>query len=412
MDATILSIGNELLSGLTMNSNASFIGEKLTGAGVRVVRIDTVGDDIISIQKAMERAAQESNLVVTTGGLGATEDDLTRDAAARFLGTGLRFHSGYYARIERFFKERGLDVPFSNRRQAELPEGAQMITNPVGMAPGLKFRHRDTQFYLLPGVPKETRAMIERTLIPEIRQRSGGRIHFSQTFRTAGISESALQDRLGAFSESHPSVRLAYLPKQTGVVLRTSAFCESEEACRRRLRNAEQFIVRQAGDVIYSTSGEDIEEVVGRLLAEKDLTLSVAESCTGGLIGHLLTNVPGSSDYFDRGVVAYSNTAKQELLHVPPSILRKHGAVSAETAEAMARGIREISGTDVGLSVTGIAGPGGGRKNKPVGLVYIGYSDASRTLSEKHVFYKDRLLNKIRSAVAALDLLRRRLIFS
>lgn len=412
MNATIISVGNELLSGLTVNSNASFIGEKLTGVGVRVIRIDTVGDVESSIVEALKRAVQDSDVIVVTGGLGPTEDDMTKRAIAFFLNVELKFHPEAYKRIERMFQKRGIPLPASNWQQAELPEGTEPVPNLVGTAPGLKFLHQNKRFYVLPGVPKEARAMTERIIVPELKEEAGSRIFLSQTFRTTGISESMLQDKLQQFSNLHPDVTVAYLPKLTGVVLRTSLFGESQSECESKLREAESFILQQTGDVIYSTQGEEMEAVVGKLLSERRQTLSVAESCTGGLIGHLLTNVPGSSDYFNRGVVAYSNAAKIELLNVPSSTIEKHGAVSAETAEAMAEGVRKLSQSNYGLSVTGIAGPGGGSEEKPVGLVYIGYSDAENTLSERHLFWKDRILNKTRSAVAALDLLRRQLLLS
>lgn len=412
MNATIISIGNELLSGLTVNSNASFIGEKLTEIGVQVVRIDTVSDDESFILSALNQAILDSDVIVITGGLGPTEDDLTKPVIAKFLNAEMKYHPEVYARIERLFLKRGKTMPLSNRNQAELPDRTEPIPNSMGTAPGLKFLHKKKQFYVLPGVPKEMRAMVERVIVPELKERAGERIFLSQTFKTTGISESLLQDKLHLFSKLIPDVTLAYLPQLTGVVLRVSLYGDSESRCKEQLQQAGEYILEQAGDVIYSAEGEEIEEVIGHLLSDRNLTISVAESCTGGLIGHMLTNVPGSSDYFHQGVIAYSNEAKTELLHVPPSLIKKHGAVSAQTAEAMAVGIRELSGSDIGISVTGIAGPGGGTPEKPVGLVYIGYSSVDKTISEKHLFWKDRLLNKTRSAVAALDLLRKQLLIS
>lgn len=406
----IISIGDEVLTGFIVNGNARTIGERLTRTGHRVRWITTVGDDEADLIDCFRLAADRADAVVLTGGLGPTQDDRTRFAVARLLDCPFSLHKETMAKIESRFRERGLSLPDSNRVQAEIPEKAEPIHNPVGTAPGIHFVYQNKPFYVLPGVPKEMEAMLLRFVLPKLKSSGDSNIFADLSLKTANISESALQDRVSKFSEIFPDIKLAFLPGLGGIVLRLVIFGNSETVCYERLHKGESYLREKAGDVIFGAGDDEIEDAVGRILIRKEQTISVAESCTGGLIGHKLTQVAGSSAYFERGVITYSNAAKQELLGVPEEIIITHGAVSRETAEAMASGVRRLSGTDVGLSVTGIAGPGGGSPDKPVGTVWIGYADAHRIVSETHRFFRDRKFNKERFAVAALDLARRALL--
>lgn len=410
MTVEIVTIGDEVLSGFIVNGNARTLGELLTRAGHRVAWASTVGDVETEIISSFKHAAQRAAAVIVTGGLGPTKDDLTRFAVADLLECGLNLHAESLEKIERRFRERGLKLPESNRVQAEIPEKAETIPNPIGTAPGIYFLYQQTHFFLLPGVPKEMEAMLNRTVLPKLKAGSDGLVFSDLLLKTANISESALQDRVVGFQDSFPDVKLAFLPRLFGITLRLMIFGESQEFCEGRLKEGEHYLRERADDVIFASGNDEIEDAVGKILIEKKKKLAVAESCTGGLIGHKLTQVAGSSAYFERGFITYSNEAKMELLSVPEKVIQQFGAVSRETAEAMARGARQHSDADIGLSVTGIAGPGGGSEEKPVGTVCIGFSDSESTMSESFRFFRDRNFNKERFAIAALDLLRRSLL--
>ncbi len=407
MRAEIISIGDELLTGLTVNSNGAFIGEKLAGLGYDVRWITTVGDNEEDLTHALSQAYQRASVVIVTGGLGPTHDDITMSVVARFFNSGIVFKEEILKKIEARFHKMGRKMSPANRGQAEVPEKAETIENAIGTAPGLLFKQEGRQFFIMPGVPAEMRRMMEKSVLPILESQGSGRIMRSKMLRTVGIPESDLYEMIRTVPEIFPDIKLSFLPQAPGVVIRLVVTGASVEACDEKLAKGCDMIREKVGIFIYADADISLENVVAEWLLRKHWTIAVAESCTGGLISHKLTNVPGSSNYFNRGVVAYSNEAKMQILGVPEEILLKHGAVSSETAIAMAEGVRRISGTDIGLSTTGIAGPGGATISKPVGLIYMGYADGTRSLSEKHHFGKDRKWNKLRSAVTALDLVRR-----
>ncbi|MBN1783321.1 competence/damage-inducible protein A [bacterium] len=408
MLAEIISVGDELLNGATVNTNAAFIGDHLNRSGLETAWISVCGDHAERMRLMIGTAVERAGVVVITGGLGPTHDDITKVVVAEIFGMPLEFRQEIYTRLEHFFKSRGRRMSPLNEVQAEIPSGADVIENQLGTAPGLYIHRHHTHVFVLPGVPREMERMLLEYVIPALNQLRLNRPALSRTLHTIGISESELNESLSTFRDQYPDIRLASLPNYQGVSLRLSL--QSEEAGAPRLfEEAVQMVRETAGLFCFGEEDETLEQVVGGLLLGKNWTLSVAESCTGGLIAHRLTNVPGSSAYFERGLVAYSNQSKTEMLSVPAGLLRQHGAVSAETALAMAKGIRQSSGTDVGLSITGIAGPGGGTKEKPVGLVYIGYADPVRTDTQKYYLGSDRLMNKSRSAGYALDFVRRML---
>jgi nicotinamide-nucleotide amidase len=407
--AEILTIGSEILTGLTVNTNAAFIGERLTSVGADVRRVVTVDDDEAEIRAAVEAALSRADVVILTGGLGPTNDDVTKKAVAAHFGKPLILLPEAMKRIEEAFRAMGRDMAPSNRLQAMVPEGAEVVPNPVGQAPGFILSAGDRELIALPGVPSEMRAMMDATVTPRLRAAAGS-ASAVLALRTTGLAESELGRRLEDFPSVFPDIRLGFFPDSQGVTVRLLTFGPDGGACGERVRVAGEEARLRIGTAVYGEGGDTLESAVGRLLAEGGQTLATAESCTGGLISHRITNVPGSSAWFLRGVVAYRNDAKTGLLGVPAGLIERHGAVSAECAAAMAEGVRAGAGADFGLSATGIAGPSGGTPEKPVGLVFISAAGPSGTVTERHRFLRERLWNKERSATAALDLLRRRLL--
>ncbi|HYQ87342.1 MAG TPA: competence/damage-inducible protein A [Bacteroidota bacterium] len=411
MRSIIITIGDELLIGQVMNTNASFIAEKLTAAGVEVCRMLTVSDDEPEIVKAFEEALPRYDLTIATGGLGPTHDDVTKKAVCRFFGVDLVPSPEVRRTIEEFLLQRNIPWSQAAEEQTLVPRGAVIIPNRRGTAPGELIERDHRHLVVLPGVPHEMEGMVEEFVVPFVKERSSGQVILNRTLKTTGISESALAERIGAIDQLLArGERLAFLPSASGVRMRISVTNSDRAAAERRISEIESVIRARVGKYIYGADQEELEQVVGAILRERGLRIAVAESCTGGLIADKITNVPGSSDYFERGVVAYSNASKIDLLHVPSRLINQHGAVSQEVAEAMATGIRTVSGTDIGLSTTGIAGPAGGTEEKPVGLVWIGYSDVSRTIAVKFQFGRERLIIKQRAAQASLEMVRRRLL--
>lgn len=404
MIAEIISIGDELLIGHTVNSNAAYLGKGLTTLGIDVNWVTTVGDDAAELHAAFARALERSEVVIATGGLGPTHDDITKHVAADFFESEFVFKPEIVERLKRAFEKRGLPWSTVNENQGQVPEKAELLHNPVGTAPGLLFKQNGKRCFILPGVPSEMRAICEETVFPMLRT-SGQRIVI-KTIRTTGIAESVLFERLGDVKKIEENVKVAFLPKRAGVDVRLTARGRDPEACQQKIGETVALVLERAGDFVYGFDDEEMEDVVAGLMTERKKKVAVAESCTGGLVSNKLTNISGSSSYFERGIIAYSNEAKMQILGVPEATLIEHGAVSPETAVAMAEGVRRISGADYGVSTTGIAGPTGGTKEKPVGLVFIGMATTERSYSQRFLFTKDRLFNKARFAQAALNMLR------
>ena len=407
MKVEIISIGDELLIGQTVNTNASYLAKGLTELGLEVKRVTTVGDDAVDIRAALSPAMGKSDLVVVTGGLGPTHDDITKAVVADFFGSELILDKEYLERLKRAFERRGWKMAKVNEGQAFMPHNAQILENPVGTAPGLLFERDSKKCFVLPGVPSEMKAICEDSVFPMLH--GTGEIILQKTVRTTGIPESTLFEDIGDIARIEQLAKMAFLPKASGVDIRLTVTGSDEVACKKRLEQARRLLEKKIGKYIYAYDDEALEEVVSRLLLDAGKTIAVAESCTGGLLANKLTNIPGSSNYFEYGVVTYSNQAKMDILGVPADILATRGAVSEETAIAMAESVRKISRTDFGLSTTGIAGPGGGTAEKPVGLVYIGLATARKSYARRLIFTKDRLANKERSVQAALSLLKKEL---
>jgi nicotinamide-nucleotide amidase len=412
MKAYIITIGDEILLGNTLNTNAAYIGEQLIEINIPVIKTSVVGDDNTSILNELKLASETCELILLTGGLGPTHDDVTRKSIVDFFKTELVESKEVLEDIKILFEKRKRKVTSVNVDQAKVPKIAEVIRNQLGTAPGLWIENDKNIYAVMPGVPYEMEAMMESTVIPKLKERIGveQKIIRKKMLLTTGIPESTLYERLGNLDELLQGAKLAFLPNQFGVKLRLSVEGDDENELNNRLVEVEQRIRAKAGRFIYGVGNDLLEAVVGRLLLDRELKIAVAESCTGGLVGNLLTNVSGSSKYFERGVICYSNAAKVELLKVNEDVIAEHGAVSMEVAMQMAEGVKSTSGTDIGLATTGIMGPTGATPDKPVGLVYIGYCDEKVCTAKKFNFGDDRLLNKQRTAQAALDLVRRQLL--
>jgi len=412
MNANIISIGDELLIGQTTNTNASFIGNELSEININVSKIVTVGDDENEIVDAFETAFKRTNLVIVTGGLGPTHDDVTRTSVVKFFNSELVENEEILEDIKSLFGKRNREVTEVNKAQALVPEVAEPIRNQHGTAPGMWIEKDKRIFVIMPGVPYEMKAMMKDAIIPRLKEKTvDAGINIKRSIlQTTGIPESTLSEKLGDIDDLLDGAKLAFLPSLTGVKLRITVEDEDEKTAKNRILEIEQKIRAKIGRYIYGKGDDSLELVVARLLEERQLKISTAESCTGGLIANRLTNISGSSNYFERGVVCYSNASKVEILSVDEDMIIEHGAVSREVAMQMAEGVKSTSGSDIGISTTGIMGPKGATTDKPIGLVYIGFCDDKVCTAKKYIFGNERLLNKQRTMRAALDMVRKRLL--
>jgi len=406
MKADIISIGDEILYGQIADTNSTFIAEKLSGEGIEVVFSTNVGDDVSRIAEAFDAAKSRADVIIATGGLGPTSDDLTKKAIVKVFKRKLVFHEKILKEIEKSFEKRGQLMPKINQNQALLPQGAKPLANRWGVAPGIFIEEENTLFFALPGVPQEMKWMLESEVLPILRSDKPKTFVIHRKLRTTGIPESAIYEKIEGLIDPKGDVKIAFLPSYGGVDIRLTVTPKQAVEGEAKIEELEKKIREILGTYIYGTDDQVLEEVVGDLLSERGKTIAVAESCTGGLIGAKFTNISGSSKYFERGVVTYSNQAKMELLKVPPETIEKYGAVSEEVALLMAEGVRKLAKTDYGLSATGIAGPTGGTPEKPVGLVHIGFAHENDSFAQKFQFAEDRLTNRERAAQAALNMVR------
>ena len=408
MHAELVMIGTELLLGEVVDANASLLGRGLAECGVNLYRKSTVGDNWVRIIEVLSQALGRADIVIISGGMGPTDDDLTREAVAAVTHCPLEQNELVMQELESWFTFRyGPDVtiPSSNRKQAMFPKGAQVIPNRRGTAPGFILEVNSKVVIALPGVPVELEAMFKETVIPYLNANHGTHRLVTRNLNFAGIGESHLEDLVYDVVAHQTNPTVALYASQGRVRIRLTAKADSIEEGQALIAPIEREIRQRTADFLYGFDDETLEEAVGRQLAEKGQTVALAESCTGGLIGHRLTNVPGSSEYLMRGYVVYTNKAKVDCLGVKEDTLRQFGAVSAETAQEMSTGVRRVSGTDYGLAVTGIAGPGGGTSQKPVGLVYISLAMEGNTRVEKYQFAGTREQIKMRASQAALRML-------
>jgi nicotinamide-nucleotide amidase len=412
MDAHIITIGDEILIGQTLNTNAAYLGGKLVDIQVFVKKSSVVADQEGEILKEFKNCWENNDLVVATGGLGPTHDDITRQCVVKFFNTELVQSKEVLEDIKTMFTKRGREITKVNEGQALVPKIAKVIRNSRGTAPGFWIEKKNKIFIAMPGVPFEMKEMMENFVLPALKERlkNPKEISLRKTLQTTGIPESALFEKLGNLDEILEGAKLAFLPSQFGVKLRITAREKNEDEAKDKLTEVEQRIRSKVGRYIFSREEESLEYVVAKLLKERGLTISVAESCTGGGLANALTNVSGASAYFERGIVSYSNASKVEILKVLEDTIAEHGAVSLEVARQMAEGVKSISGTDLGISVTGIMGPTGATTDKPVGLVYIGLCDDKVCTAKEFRFGDDRIINKQRTIQSALDMVRRHLL--
>jgi nicotinamide-nucleotide amidase len=413
MKAEILSVGDELLIGQVINSNAVYIAQQLNSVGIEVAAMTTVGDYEPAILRAFDIALQTNDVVTVTGGLGPTHDDVTRTAVCKFFRTDLILNEEALENIKRRFSRHKIALIKRNEDQALVPKGCTVIQNRQGTAPGYLFEREGKYFIVMPGVPGEMKGMVDDFVVPFFSKKETGLSILHRTLKTTGIAESILAEQIGDVRELFPQgsgITLAYLPGSSGVRLRISVQAATRAEAESKIHLVEAKIRAKVQKYVYGTDVEELEEILGKLLDERRMTISVAESCTGGLIADRLTDVPGSSNYLERGMITYSNESKVAELDVPQSLIDKFGAVSKEVAEAMAIGIRTKSNTDIGLSTTGIAGPAGGTAVKPVGIIWVGYSDRHQTFAMQFDFPTDRRQFKERAAQAAMELVRRKLL--
>jgi nicotinamide-nucleotide amidase len=410
LSAEIIAIGSELLTPDRADTNSLWLTEKLNSIGIEVKLKTIVGDDDARLEETIRDSIKRSSVVIMTGGLGPTEDDITRKVAARAMGRRLMLNEKVLEEIAERFLKWGRKMPEINSRQAMVIEGAEVLDNPNGTAPGMFLEHDGREVVLLPGPPREMRPMFEDFVLPKLTAKAGDVRVVRRVLRVAAMGESAVDERIAPVYSQYKNPQTTILFNRSEIEIHLTAQAKTEQDAELLLDGLAGQIEERLGDAIFAFRGETMEEIVGLRLAVNGFTLAVAESCTGGLVAQRLTEIPGSSVYFVEGVVAYSNEAKVRTLGVDEELIAKHGAVSAEVAEAMAEGVRRRADTDFGISVTGIAGPGGGSEEKPVGLVYIALADDAHTEHRKLMLPGDRHLIRWRSSQAALDLLRRRLI--
>ncbi|MBP1709057.1 MAG: competence/damage-inducible protein [Deltaproteobacteria bacterium] len=402
--AEIITIGNELITGVQVDTNGPYLAQRLFSEGISVKRIVSVGDGAEAIADALKESIARADLVLITGGLGPTRDDITTEVVTKALGKKLVFYPEALDHIKKVLGSYNVEMTEGQKKQAYFPEGAEIIPNPQGTALGFLIKEGKTLLVFFPGVPRELEAMVEEAILPRLENEWKREAYFqSRTLRLFGISESKVDDRLKDIFENQKEVTLFFLPLFPEINVRiTVQGKNNEEACS-RLTYWEKAISERLEPYVFGTDNDTMEDVVGNLLRRAKATIAVAESCTGGLIGHRLTNIPGSSDYVERVAVVYNNQAKMDLLKVPEDVIRTHGAVSELTAKLMAEGIRNLAGTTLGLSTTGIAGPAGGSPDKPVGTVFISLSDGQETSTKKYHFPGDRQQIKLMTSAVALN---------
>lgn len=410
LTAEIIAVGSELLTPEKTDTNSLWLTEKLMALGVEVKLKTIVGDDEARLEETIRDALKRSDIVITTGGLGPTEDDITRQVSARAAGRGLVYHDDLEADLRERFRRWGREMPEINKRQAFVIDGAAILPNPNGSAVGMMLNDAGKFLIILPGPPREMQPMFEDHVLEALRPIAGNVSVVRRILRVSGMGESAVDELIAPIYKTYPAVQTSILFNRTEIEIHLYASADSEPEGASVLEELALKLAEKLGPALFAMNGETMEEVVGNLLKERNETVSVAESCTGGMIGMRLTDVAGSSAYFLEGAITYSNEAKKRTLGVSAETLESFGAVSSQTAEAMAAGMRERSGTDYALAVTGIAGPDGGSEEKPVGTVFIGYADNAVTKSLRLTLPGDRYLIRWRSSQAALDFLRRQII--
>jgi nicotinamide-nucleotide amidase len=407
--ASIISIGNELLTGQTAGTNAAYLGEKLFSIGIPVVSAYTIGDDADSIVRAFNLAASDADIILATGGLGPTDDDLTRQAMAKFLKVKLQLQDELLQKIQNFFTKRNRQMPEKCKTQAYIPAGAKALANNLGTAPGITAEVNGKLFVALPGVPSEMKQMFEESVLPKLKKLTTAQAVVIRKLKCFGTGESNIAELIGPAMQRDRNP-LINCTAHCGVITLTIIATTKDDAQAQQMAEKDEKSLRdKLGELIYGTGEQTLAEVVGEQLAQQKKTLAVAESCTGGTLAKLITDIPGASRYFTYGWVTYSNTAKTTELGISDDLIEKYGAVSEQVAEAMARCARKKAATDFALAITGIAGPTGATKQKPVGLVHISVDSVNGTETKRIIFSQDRGLIRLQAAQTALNMLRLRL---
>ena len=408
MRVELITIGNELTSGEVVDTNAAFMAEVLSEAGLEVTFITTTGDDALRIEDSLLRAQERVEVILVSGGLGPTKDDITASSAAKALKLDLVLNREVLENLKKRFAEGGMEMPVSNEKQAFFPRQAEIIPNPMGTACGFIVRRPGKVFIFLPGVPRELKVLMRENVIPFLERERKEKVFVrSQTLKVFGFTESSIADLLKNVRPQDFSATLAYLPRYPENHVKITVRGRVAEEAEENLRKLAALIRERLKGRVIAVDRETLEEIVGQLLRAERANLAVAESCTGGLVAHRLTQFSGSSDYFERSAVTYSNAAKVQMLGVPGELIDRVGAVSAEVAEKMAEGVRRASNATLGLAITGIAGPTGGSEEKPVGTVFIALASPKGTVSRRYRFMGDRNQIQTISAYTAIDWVRR-----
>ncbi len=409
LHAEIIAIGSEMLTPYRTDTNSLWLTEKLNAIGIEVKFKSVVGDDEAILEKAIRDAMERSEIIISTGGLGPTEDDITKKIFARVLKRRMVLNDAVLHKIQERFAKRDMKMPEINSRQALIPDRATALENNHGTAPGIFMTEGKCMFVLMPGPPREMKPMFEEQIMPRLRERGGDIVLLRRQLSIFGLTESGVDERAAPIYKNYQNPTTTILFGKGQIELHLTAQAKTEAEANKLLDELAGKLELVLGDNIFSLRDQTLEEVVGELLKLRQYSVATAESCTGGLLSGRITDVPGSSDYFKQGVVTYSNEAKVDLLGVPNRLIEKHGAVSPEVAEAMAIGIRRRARSTIGIGITGVAGPGGGSEEKPVGLVYIGIADEVQSSSRKFLFPGDRQFIRTLAVNAALDMIRRRI---
>ncbi len=405
--AEVITIGDEILYGQTLDTNTHWMGKQLNIIGVKIIRKVAVGDQREEIVKALDEASQRADIILITGGLGPTKDDITKKTLADYFNTSLVEDQEVLAHIRALFSKRNLSMNALNNAQALVPQGCTVITNTMGTAPGMWFEQDDKVYVSMPGVPYEMETMMEKSILPKLKATFALPVIYHQMIQTVGIGESWLAEQIESWEDNLPShIRLAYLPSFGRVKLRLTAVGTNRLQLEDDVAEQVQKVVPIIEKYIFGYGDISLEEAVGEILAKEGKTLAVAESCTGGFLAHTITSISGSSRYFQGGVVAYSNNLKTSLLDVSKETLVQNGAVSEATVRAMAKGVKKLLQSDFSVAISGIAGPGGGTPEKPVGTIWIAVVSPQEIIAKKISLSKDRLVNIKRSTVVALNMLR------
>jgi nicotinamide-nucleotide amidase len=411
MKAEIITIGDEILIGQIIDTNSAWIAEQFNLNGIEIHEIISVHDNHEQIIEALTNSAKKADLVLMTGGLGPTKDDITKKALCTFLDTRLSFHEPTWQHIKKRFENRKVFLNKLNRNQALVPETCIVLPNEIGTAPGMWFEKNDTIFISVPGVPFEMKNITEKEILPRLKKYGKNRALLHKTVLTLGLPESKLAQKIEKWESSLPAnIRLAYLPDPMSVRLRLSAYGREINLLKLQIESEINKLNELIPDYIFGYDNDTMADIIGKLLLEKENTLSIAESCTGGYISHLITSVPGCSKYYKGGITAYSNVIKQDMLGVETDILKKYGAVSEPVVRQMAENVKIKFRSDYAIATSGIAGPAGGTTDKPVGTVWIAVAGPKKTVSRKYIFGDNRERNIIRSSQTALQMLRRIII--